>query len=200
MVLLSSKDLRRISGTIVLVLTGLVSACSTMEATPNEWLDPVTGVSVGRAQSPLRFYRDNSGRAAYARDFVYLGPFWVNTMGDYRYYVWVSAWSTHAANVDVIKRRDSLESITLVADGEPMSLDIAGWTYDGLGASSPVYPKPVATAVDAFYRVTLDQIRILSEASEIRILLAVGNKYEYELWSDERDGRRSLRRFVAGAR
>ncbi len=199
MALLNSNTLRRVCGTIVLVLTGMTTACSTMEAATDEWLDPVTGASVGRAQLPLRFYRDNSGRAAYARDFVYLGPFWVNTMGDYRYYVWVSAWSTHAENVDATKRRDSLETVTLVVDGEPMLLDIAGWTYDGIGASSPVYPKPVATSVDAFYRVTLDQIRILSEASEIRISLAAGNNNEYELWSDERNGRKSIRRFVAGA-
>ena len=114
--------MRRFGSTIVLMLAGLISACSTMETTPDEWLDPVTGASVGRAESPLRFYRDNSGRAAYARDFLYIGPFWINTMGDYRYYVWVSAWSTHTENIDVTKRRDSLESITLVADGEPMSL------------------------------------------------------------------------------
>ena len=181
----------------IALLALLAGGCAMHDSAPVESLDPVTGASTGRAETPLRFYRDISGRAAHARDFLYLGPLWVNTMGDYRYYLWIGAWSTHASFRDDTKRRDALEAVTIMADGEPLSFELATWTHDDAGVSTPVYDKPVATAVDAYYRVTLDQVRLLAEARELTIILATGNNARYELWSDESRGREALQRFVS---
>ena len=57
-------------------------------------MDELTGATVTYASAPLMFYRDNTSQAAYARNFVNAGPIQVNRSGSYRYYLWVSSWST----------------------------------------------------------------------------------------------------------
>ena len=52
--------------------------------------------------------------------------------------------------------RDDLESIVIFADGEPLLFELSGWTPDTIGASEPVYVKPMASAADAYYQVTMD--------------------------------------------
>ncbi len=193
MAVLRWRKLHRV-GVLLPLWLGLMTGCADMTATVMQRLDPLTGATLVRADAPMRFAHDNSGRAAYARDFVYLGPLSVNTMGDYRYYLWIGAWSTHGDTFDAVERRDAFETITVFADGEPLSFDVAAWTYESLGVSSAVYDQPVATAIDAYYRLTFDQIRLLAEADDIHILAATGQRYEP--WSTEQRGRQSLRAFV----
>ena len=189
---MSSQSVR-FAGLLALWLVFL-AGCADMTSTVQQRLDPLTGATLVRADTPMRFAHDQSGRAAYARDFVYLGPLSVNTMGDYRYYLWISAWSTHGDAFDSVKRRDAFETITVFADGEPLSFDVAAWSHDSIGVSSPVYDQPVATAIHAYYRLTFDQIRLLAEAHDIHILAATGQRFEP--WSTEQRGRQSLRDFV----
>ncbi len=188
-----ANKLSRIAALLAISL-GSISGCANTNTSVLQRLDPVTGATLLRADAPMRFAHDQSGRAAYARDFVYVGPLSVNTMGDYRYYLWVGAWSTHGNTFDAVARRDAFETITVFADGEPLSFDVAAWTYESLGVSSAVYDQPVATAIDAYYRLTLDQIRLLADADDIHILAATGQRYE--TWSTEQRGRQSLRAFV----
>ena len=180
----------------LLLLMLLVGACSGMGTTPDTRLDPETGATIQRAAVPIRFFRDNSGRAAYARDFVYLGPLSVNRMGSYRHYVWLGVWSTHADSVDATTRRDELETITIIADGEPLALEVAGWTPGTIGVSAPVYKRPVASAIDAYYLVTLDQIRLISEARDVSIQTAAGESGRYEVWASGERGAEAMRQFV----
>ncbi len=180
----------------ILVLLGLLHGCAASRPSAEPTLDPLTGVTFGRSAKPVVFYRDNSGQAAYARDYVYLGPIWVNRLGDYQYYLWLSLWSTHGGGIDDTRRRDDFAEVTIVADGEPLTLEVAGWTPSAIGTSSDVYTKPVASAVDAYYPVTLDQIRFLSEAADIRIDPVSGGDGSYTLWDGGNNGGRSLRRFV----
>lgn len=189
------------AGTIALLLAMLLtSACGGMGTTPDSRLDPETGATIDRAAVPIKFFQDNSGRAAYARDFIYLGPLAVNRMGSYHYYLWLGVWSTHADSVDTTKRHDELEAITIIADGEPLALEVAGWTLGTIGSSAPVYDRPVATAIDAYYVVTLDQIRLLAEASDISIQVAPGEAGNYEVWTNGARGMEALRKFVRQAR
>ena len=180
----------------VVALLGLLNGCAASRVSLEPTLDPLTGVTFGRSAKPVVFYRDNSGQAAYARDYVYLGPIWVNRVGDYQYYLWLGLWSTHGGSIDDTQRRDEFARVTIIADGEPLSLEVAGWTPSDIGTSTDVYAKPVASAVDAYYPVTLDQIRFLSEASDIRIDAVAGGNDSYTLWDGANNGGRSLRRFV----
>jgi hypothetical protein len=69
-----------------------------------------------------------------ARNFVNAGPIQVNLSGSYRYYLWVSSWSTMQVT-DLVSVRDGLESIDIFADGEPLLLELSGWAPDTMGVS-----------------------------------------------------------------
>ena len=148
--------------TIPIILALLGAGCVSTSTLVEERLDIGTGVTVTHATAPIMLYHDNSAYAAHARDYVYLGPVEINRMGDYSYYLWLGIWST-ISDEDRSLQRDGFESITLFVDGEPLQLELVGWTLESIGVSEPVYVKPVASAADAYYRVTIDQIRLINQ-------------------------------------
>ncbi len=181
----------------ILALAAQISACSTPSSLVHETLDPVTGVTVLRATAPVVLYHDNSGYAAHARDYVYLGPVEVNRMGSYSYYLWLGIWSTIRYEDRQSEQRDGFESVILFVDGEPLPLEFAGWTLDAIGVTEPVYVKPVASAADAYYRVTMDQIRLIAEADVIQLHAGTAKPRTYALWESQASAYASLRAFLA---
>ena len=97
-------------------------------------------------------------------------------------------------------QRDGFESVVIYADGEPMQLEIAGWTLDTIGVSAPVYPRPVAGAADAYYRVTADQIRLITDARDIELRTGTAREIAYILWDQQSLPSTSLQAFVRRAR
>jgi hypothetical protein len=65
------------------------------------------------------------------------------------------------------------------------------------GAGEPIYTKPVATAADAFYEVSIDQVRPLAEASDIRLRTTGASPASYELWDTRQSVKGSIRAFLA---
>jgi hypothetical protein len=182
-------------------ITALVlMGCASNEILPGirETLDPLTGVTVSSSLRPLIMYRDNSGRAAFARNYVHVGPVQVNRSGNFQYYLWVAGWST-MQSASSLDDQQSFESIVIFADGEPLLLDLAGRTPATIGASEPVYLKPVASAVEGYYRVTADQIRLIAEADEILLRTSEASPREYGLWDDQQGAKRDLLEFVSRA-
>jgi hypothetical protein len=175
--------------------TLLLVGCASSAPTVSEKLDLVTGVTVTFANTPLVLYRETPAQAAYARNYVDLGPIQVNRGGFYRYYLWLGIWST-MQTADLSGQRDGFESIIIFADGEPLTLDIAGWTPESIGASEPTYLKPVASAADAYYEVTIDQIRLIATARDIRIRVTGSSPREFELWDEQKSARASLAEFM----
>jgi len=175
----------------------LAAAATACAGTPRlvAGLDPLTGVTMTRSSEPLVLYRDNSGRAAYARDYVYMGPVSVNRMGAYRYFIWLGAWST-IQSPDATSLRDGLETAILFADGEPLSLDLLGWAPEAVGLSAAPYPSPAASTIDAYYEVTIDQIRLISEARDVRLLTGGADPANYEPWDAQTMARSGWRAFV----
>lgn len=192
---ISLQLLRRSSVLITVVVLG---ACASSSKLTNEFLDERTGVTITSNITPLVLYRDNSSRAAYARNYVNLGPIEVNRTGSYQYFLWVGVWNTMETANSAYKR-DGFDSITIYADGEPLSLDLVGWTPEAIGASRPTYLKPVASAADAYYRVTVDQIRLIAEASDVRLRTADTSPREYQLWDDQRAAKQSFQAFLQAA-
>ena len=188
----------RISINIVrsIALTALLAACGSSGPLLEQTLDPVTGVTVLRSTAPVVLYSDNSAYAAHARDYVYLGPVEVNRMGKHSYYLWLGIWSTIRHEDRLSAQRDGFESITLFADGEPLPLELEGWTLDSIGVTEPVYVKPVASAADAYYRVTIDQIRLIAEAGDIQIRAGTAKPRSYSLWDKQGSANASMRAFV----
>lgn len=184
---------------IVLFLSGmLASGCASPTVTVADHLDMETGVTVTRSNKPVIFYRDGSARAAHARDFVYLGPVQINRMGQYRYYLWLGIWSAIPGEIP-LDRRDGFDAVTLYADGEPLQLALAGWNEDAIGASQAIYVKPVASAADAFYEVTIDQIRLIAEARDLRLLTSGSDSSSFELWDSQQSALQGFRQFAEQA-
>ena len=173
----------------------LVAACATTESVVKEKLDLMTGATVTYNGTPLIMFRDDSGRAAFAKSYVHMGPIQVNRSGDYQYYLWLSAWHSMQL-VDSAERRQGLESIVLFADGEPLSLDLAGWTPEAIGTSEPIYLKPAASAIDAYYRVTADQIRMIAHATDLRLQTTGAYAREFIPWDNQKRARTELLKFL----
>lgn len=176
----------------------LLGACSSSTPLVEETLDSETGVTVLRVMPPVIFFRDISYRAANARDFVYLGPIEVNRMGRFEYFLWLGVWST-LDDFYAEPSRDGFESITLLADGEPMTLEATGWTLEAIGVGDPVYVAPVGSAADVYYRVTMDQIRLLAESRDIEIMTSSARVRRYFPWDGYSSSRAGMRAFIERA-
>jgi hypothetical protein len=176
-------------------LSLLGAGCVSTSTLVEEKLDMGTGVTVTHATAPIVLYHDNSSYAAHARDYVYLGPVEINRMGDYSYYLWLGIWST-ISDAERSFQRDGFESVTLYVDGEPLQLQLVGWTLESIGVSEPVYVKPVASAADAYYRVTIDQIRLITDAREIELHAGTAPVRVYLMWDRQGSAHASMREFV----
>jgi len=181
---------------LALLLAALgMAACASQGELVAEKLDPVTSVTVSYSTTPMIFYHDMSGRAAYARNFVDMAAFEVNRMGTYRYYLWLGIWNT-IQGVPTAREGDGFESVVIFADGNPLPLEITGWTPESFGGSEPVFVKPVASAIDAYYAVTVDQLRLLAAAQDLRLQPASAERAAYEPWDAQTRARESLRALI----
>lgn len=174
----------------------LAAACASGPAqSTHEFLDTGTGVTVTTSRAPVVLYRDNPAAAAYARNVIHMGPVEVNRSGDYRYFLWIGIWNTMEP-AGTAASRDGFETVVILVDGEPMTLDLAGWTPAAIGTSVPVYTKPVASAADAYYPVTIDQLRFIAEARDITLRTTGSPAREFTLWSAQQDARKGLFTFL----
>ncbi len=171
----------------------LLTACSSSAPLTRQYLDPLTGATITRASEPLVLFRDLSAKAANAREYVYLGPVEVNTMGVRKYYLWLSVWGTSDTRSDAL---DDFASVVIFADGEPLSLSASGWTLSTIGASEPVYIPPVAGATDAWYQVTVDQIRLIAESRDIELRAGTVVPRHYMPWESTDAASASLVAFL----
>ncbi len=195
----------KLSGLVRLVAFALLAAyvgglagCAQTGATVVSRLDENTGVTVTRTSRPIVFYADDSARAAHARDFVYMGPVEINRMGEPRYYLWLGIWSTLSGDGPAV-RRDGFETITIFADGEPVQLDVSAWSGDAIGVSGSVYVPPVASAADAYYEATIDQIRLIANSTSVRIVTTGPDRTSYELWDGQRPAFEGVREFLSAS-
>lgn len=174
-----SRIINRIAPTLAAAL--LLAACGGTDVLIANRLDPVMGVTVTSTTKPLVFYRDRSAQAAYAKDYVYLGPIEVNNMGTKNYFIWLGAWSSSDV-ADRSAQMDAFESVVVFADGEPLSLQVDGWTPESIGLSESTYVRPVASATDGYYRVTIDQIRLMAEARDLEVRAGSTQPQTYFPW------------------
>ena len=173
----------------------LLVGCASSPLT-EEFLDPETSVTVSYTHTPIVLFIDRSGRAAFARDYLNIGPIQINQQGRQRHFLWAGIWTTLEANA-IDDRADGFELLTIYADGEPILLDVAGWTPTAVGATRSIYTKPVSSAVDAYYEVTIDQIRMIATANNLRIQTSGEPGVSYELWDTSESAKRGFREFLA---
>lgn len=173
----------------------LMSGCSASSALISNKLDPLTAVTITYSDAPLVFYHDESGRAAFARDYIHMGPLEVNRSGTFRYYLWLGIWNT-MQDAESDTARDGFDSIVVFADGEPLPLEVSGWTPAAIGASESVYLKPVASAADAYYEVTANHLRFINAAKDVRVQSTGPRRKTYEPWNNQAAAKASLAEFL----
>jgi len=178
----------------ILLLT--LVACAGHPGAVQNKLDPLTAATISYSGTPLLFYRNDFGKAAFARNYVSLGPIKVNRMGSYHYYIWLGIWNT-MQDARPGEPRDGFESIVIFADGEPLVLELSGWSQATIGASEPVYLRPVASATDAYYEVTVDHLRLIATADDIRLQSTGPGPRTYELWDEQQSARKTLLEFMS---
>jgi len=172
-----------------------LAACANQQGVVFKKLDPSTAVTITYSKTPMVFYRDDSGKAAFARNYLHLGPLEVNRMGSFHYYLWLGIWNT-MQDVEMGETRDGFESVVIYADGEPLALELSGWSPAAIGATVPVYVRPVASAADAYYEVTVDHLRVIAESQDIRIQSTGPDSRNYGMWDQQKDAKNSLSEFL----
>jgi hypothetical protein len=182
--------------TFSLPLLLAIGGCGSSQLLVVEKLDPLTGVTVTQSSAPTVFYSDSSSRAAFARDFINVGPVQVNRMGQQRYFLWMGVWSTMPGS-DFAGEVNGLESIVIFADGEPLELTLAGLTPGDIGVSESVYVRPSGSSAEGFYEVTADQLRFIAAASEIRLQTLGQDARLYASWNDKESTLSGLHEFVS---
>ncbi|RZV35155.1 MAG: hypothetical protein EX272_11160 [Chromatiales bacterium] len=172
-----------------------VSACAGPDSLALERMDPLTGVTVTRAPEPMVMYRNLSGQSAFGREYVYVGPVQVNKMGQRNHFLWLGIWRTANA-ADPAQTIDDFETIVIYADGEPLSLEAAGWTPGAVGLSESAYVKPVASAVDGYYAVTVDQMRLIAESRDLELRAGAMQPQRYVPWDSVQEASQSMVTFL----
>jgi hypothetical protein len=183
---------------IIGLLLSVVIGCASSPERPREILDPQTSATITYSSATMLLYRDVPAHAANAKNLVSLGPLQVNRSGHYRYFLWLGIWNTNFKASEA-NGRDGFDSIILFVDGEPLALEISGWTPSTIGASTPVYPQPVASALNAYYEVTVDQIRFIAEANDLSLQTSGFTSHSFELWDQQLAAKHGFRQFLAVA-
>ena len=188
--------MNRINLAIAVTLCGLsMYGCFSAGSGVIQQMDEATGVTLTSTTAPVVLYRDTPSRAAFARDFVHVGPIAVNKMGQYRYYLWLGGWSTNQ-DEHLSAQMNGFESIVIFADGEPMQIDVSGWTPETVGASQPLYARPVSSMFDAYYEITIDQLRFMAQATDLRVRTTGSHAASYELWDNQGNWSEGLEQFL----
>jgi hypothetical protein len=183
---------------IVLLFSAAIVGCASSPDRPYEVLDPQTSATIVYSSASMLLYRDDPAHAANAKNLVSLGPLQVDRSGHYQYFLWLGIWNTNHT-VSETDARDGFDSIILFVDGEPLPLEVSGWTPSAIGASQPVYAQPVASAIDAYYEVTVDQIRFIAEANDLSLRTSGFRSLSFELWDEQPAAKQAFRRFLAVA-
>ncbi|MDJ0916833.1 MAG: hypothetical protein QNJ05_03650 [Woeseiaceae bacterium] len=143
----------------------------------------------------MQFVHATPAYGAHARQLMQLGVFEVNRSGHYRYFVWLGSWGTSPTH-SAASHRDQLESVVLFADGEPLSLSLSGWASNSAGLTRPPFHRPVASAVEAYYEVTPDVLRMIATSTQLSIEAGGADSRRFEPWDAQLAARRDLNYFV----
>ena len=180
---------------LVLPPMAIITGCGGNAPFVGEKLDPVTSVTIRYSTPHLVFFRGVAGRDAFARDYVDLAPVEINRSGDRRYYIWLGIWT----DAGEAAGRDEFSSVTVFADDTPLRLEISSWTAATIGASEPVHKKPIASAVDAFYEVTIGQLQRVAAATHLRLGTDSEEDEMFEPWDNHAPGKAALLEFLSGS-
>jgi hypothetical protein len=170
-------------------LSALLQACGATRTRSDvrQYLEDATGTSITSVKTPAAFVREQPGLASSGRDYVFLAPIIVNLGGQRSCWLWLGLWST----IDRQARNERASPLTLgalqiVADNEPMDIDLQSTELNSAGIRRIPYSTPVPPTQELLVRVTHSQLQRLGRA---RVLTLVDRPAEgaARLWrGDER--------------
>ena len=163
----------------------------------HQYFDESSGANITSLKEPLVFYKEYPWLSSNTRDYVYLGPIEINRSGSRNYLLWLGIWST----IDRLRApsrfaRNDFQTVYLLADNEPMELNIRAWSGEELGMAEAPYPPPVNGTLNGFYTVTMDQIRKLGQAESI--VIQSGSGAEYRLWKKNEQYFSEFENYISG--
>jgi len=172
----------------------VVSACASTQPMVTERLDEQTAVTITNTQPPLILSPDAYFADANAREYVQIGAIEVNRMGARDHYLWLGIWDLDQINSGAEKPL-GYDAINLLADGQTISLELHGWTHDSIGASTPSYKRIFAEDVDAYYKISLDQLAAIHNAVDIKLQTTAATPKELIPWYNQKRASASLAEF-----
>lgn len=113
-----------------------------------------------------------------------MGAIEINRMGAREYFLWLGIWDIDHAESDD-DHPLGYDSVQLNLDGEQLSLNVLGWTPEMIGASERIYKKIFPEDVDAYFRITLDQLNALSDATDIKLRTTSLQPKEFVPWYNQ---------------
>ena len=164
--------------TLIVVLLG---ACTATPPTVIEALDESTGATVTYSETPINMSPDTDFARANTRPYVDMGAIRVNRNRVREYFLWLGIWDVDYAGRGN-RQPAEFESVVIVVDGEPLALEVHGWSHAAIGSSGPVYKRLFPDAADAYYAVSLEQIGQLAAAADIRLRTGGAAPREFVPW------------------
>lgn len=180
-----------ISTAILLALAG----CAAGPAPVIEKLDDQTSVYITHARTPLIMSPDARYSDSAAREYVQIGAIEVNRMGSLQYFLWLGIWDYEHVNSGN-EYPAGFETVNFEVDGDVLSLDLLSWSHEDIGTSERTYKKIFDEDVDAYYQVTLEQIKLLSNAKDIRLRTTSTAPKEFVPWYNQEKADSDLAEFV----
>ncbi len=130
-----------------------------------DYLEETTGTSITYVTAPAVFVNKQPGLASSGRDYVYLAPLLISSGGERSCWLWLGIWST----VDRQARDEGasplrLGALQIVADNEPMDLDLQSVDLLPVGVRRIPYATPVPPTQELLVQVTRSQLQRLGRA------------------------------------
>ncbi len=188
--------MRNSAGTAVLLAlaSGLGGCVIPQPDAAREVLDEETGTTITAMGSALEFYSPRPELGLQAASFAHVGAFESNRMGVRRLMLWLSVLPGGATD-DRASASDRPRGLTVIADGVEILPRAAGNDARELGLGGPPFKRPADWARDAYFDVTLDDLKQVERASALALAVTSvdGTVQRYEAWKPERA---SLARFI----
>ena len=192
----SVKFARRAAKSACLAAIGVLSACAASQPPVIENLDELTGVTVTHSRTPLLLSPQTESPGANAREFVQIGVIEINRMGTLEYFLWLGIWDRDNLGASE-PRPDAYSSIVIMTGNERIPLDIHGWSSASIGTSERIYKKIFSEDLDAYYAVSLEQIRMLATAIRLEVETTGVVPKKFVPWYNQEQGQEDLQAFLS---
>jgi hypothetical protein len=187
---------QRVINTGCLAALAFLSACAAGQPPVVEKLDDLTAVTITHSRTPLFLSPETETTGTTAREFVQIGVIEVNQMGALEYFLWLGIWDRDIFNSGEAQP-DGYASIVIVTEAESLPFEIHDWNHASIGTSERAYEQIFPEELDAYYEVSLEQIKMLAEATSLKLQTTGPEAKRFVPWYNQDKGKADLQAFVS---